>query len=262
MMPLEVTSSDGAKLAVWRSGSGPGLILVHGTTADHTRWAQVAARFERQFTVYAMDRRGRGGSGDADTYSISQEGEDVVTVAEAVAGPVNLLGHSYGALCCVEAALELPGLHRLVLYEPPLPLGPEIVSPEVRETLDRLIEQDEREAALLTFFREVVRLPEPQLEVMRTQPAWAGRLAAAHTITREIRLEAEYRPDLERLRTIATPSLLLLGGDSPAYFGEATRQLNSVLSNSRIHEMPGQQHVAMDTIPDEFVQIVASFILS
>ena len=257
-----VTSSDGTRLAVSRSGSGPNLILVHGTAADHTRWAQVAPRFERQFTVYAMDRRGRGASGDADTRSISQEGEDVVAVAEAIGGPVNLLGHSYGALCCIEAALRLPDLHRLVLYEPPLPVGADIVAPGILDALEHLIEQGEREAALLTFFREVVLVPEPQIEVMRSQPAWAVRLAAAHTVTREIRLAAEYRPDLDRIRTMVVPSLLLLGGDSPSYFRAAIRRLDTSLPNSRLHEMTGQQHVAMDTIPDEFVRIVSSFVLS
>jgi pimeloyl-ACP methyl ester carboxylesterase len=257
-----ITSTDGTQIAVWRSGSGPNLILVHGTTADHTRWAQVAPRFERQFTVYAMDRRGRGASGDAETRSIAREGEDVVAVAEAIGGPVNLLGHSYGALCCIEAALRLPDLDRLVLYEPPLPVGADMVAPGILDAIEKLIEQGERETALLTFFRDVVRVPEHQLEVMRSHPAWAGRLAAAHTVTREIRLAAEYRPDLDRLRTIVVPSLLLLGGDSPSHFRAAIRQLDTLLPNSRIHEMADQQHIAMDTIPDEFARIVSSFVLS
>lgn len=257
-----VESSDGTPIAVWRSGSGPALVLVHGTTADHTRWAQVSPRFALQFTVYAMDRRGRGESGDADSCSIEQEGEDIVAVAEWVDGPVSLLGHSYGAICCIEAALRLPGLHRLVLYEPPLVIGPEIVPAALRAELERLVAQNEREAALLTFFREVVRVPEPQLELMKTHPAWPGRVASAHTVARELRLQDEYRLDLERVRAIDTPTLLLLGGDSPAFFQDATRHLHEAIPNSRIHYLRGQQHLAMDIIPDDFVQIVASFVLS
>jgi pimeloyl-ACP methyl ester carboxylesterase len=75
-----VTSSDGTQLAVWRDGSGPPLVAVHGTTADHTRWMRVAPRLTAQFTVYLMDRRGRGRSGDGPSYSLQREAEDVRAV--------------------------------------------------------------------------------------------------------------------------------------------------------------------------------------
>lgn len=260
--PETVTSSDGTQIAVWRSGSGPPLLLVHGTTADHTRWAQVAPGFAAGFTVYALDRRGRGSSGDADEYSIEQEGADVAAVVDWIGAPVNLLGHSYGAICCIEAALRTANLRKLILYEPPIPVGLEIVRPEMRARLDGLIERNEREAALLLFFREIVGVPESQIEVMRAHPGWPGRVAAAHTVSREVRIEGEYRLDFDRLRTVETPTLLLLGGASPAFFHEATRRVDSALPNSRIHEIPGQQHVAMDMIPTEFVEIVRSFVVS
>src|SRR5688572_32891339 len=57
-----VTSRDGTRIAFWRSGAGPPLLLVHGATYDHTTaWRFVVPELEQQFTVYAMDRRGRGG---------------------------------------------------------------------------------------------------------------------------------------------------------------------------------------------------------
>ena len=52
-------SRDGTAIAYWRSGRGRPLVLVHGTTADHTRWQPVLELFEPDATVYAMDRRGR-----------------------------------------------------------------------------------------------------------------------------------------------------------------------------------------------------------
>ena len=91
-----VTSSDGTILGVWRSGTGPALVLVHGSTADHTRWSRVIPGFREHFSVYAMDRRGRGASGDSATYSIEQEGRDVAAVVDQAARPRNLVGPSYG----------------------------------------------------------------------------------------------------------------------------------------------------------------------
>src|SRR3712207_8086243 len=100
-----VTSVDGTSIAYWRSGEGPPLVLVHGTAADHSRWAPVLPAFEQRFTVYAIDRRGRGGSGDSGDYAIEREFEDVAEVVDSLGESVNLLGHSYGALCALEAAL-------------------------------------------------------------------------------------------------------------------------------------------------------------
>lgn len=257
-----VTSSDGTKIAVHRSGLGPPLVLVHGTSADHTRWSQVSPAFEQHFTVFAIDRRGRGASGDAEAYSIVQEGADVAAVVDWIGEPVNLLGHSYGAICSLEAALRTDGLRRLVLYEPPIPVGVQITPAGTRAKIETLIERGEREEALLTFFREVVRVPENQLEKMKLHPAWQGRVAAVHTVAREIGLESEYRLDFDRLRLIRTPTLLLLGGDSPAFFHEATRRVDAALPDSRILELPGQQHIAMDLIPDRFVSAVRSFLIT
>lgn len=80
-------------------------MFVHGTTADHTRWNSVRPAFAEYFTVYTIDRRGRGKSGDDDDYTLEQEVEDVAAIVNSIDEPVVLLGHSYGALVSLEAAL-------------------------------------------------------------------------------------------------------------------------------------------------------------
>ena len=114
-----VTSIDGTPIAYWRSGQGPPLVLVHGTTADHSRWAPVLPTFEEHFSVCAIERRGRGGSGDSEDYAIEREFEDVAAVVDSFGEPAFLVGHSYGAICALEASLLTPGVRKLVLYEPP-----------------------------------------------------------------------------------------------------------------------------------------------
>jgi pimeloyl-ACP methyl ester carboxylesterase len=120
------TSPDGTVIGFRRSGAGQPLVLVHGATADHMRWSPILPHFEQHFTVYAMDRRGRGSSSDSPDYDFKREAEDVAAVVEAaceqVGEPVNLLGHSYGALCSLEAALLSDKVKRLILYEPPFPV--------------------------------------------------------------------------------------------------------------------------------------------
>jgi pimeloyl-ACP methyl ester carboxylesterase len=120
-MVTRVASADGTEIAYWTSGEGPPLVLVHGATADHNRWGPLLPYLERSFTVHAMDRRGRGGSGDAPGYSIAREFEDVAVVVDAVAGAsgsvVDIYGHSYGGLCVFGGATLTSNIGNLVLYD-------------------------------------------------------------------------------------------------------------------------------------------------
>jgi pimeloyl-ACP methyl ester carboxylesterase len=254
-----VQSKDGTLIAFERSGSGPPLVLVHGTTADHTRWASVLPGFEKNFTVYAVDRRGRGESGDSPDYSIEREYEDIAAVANSIQGPVNLLGHSYGALCCLEAALQVTNLRRLVLYEPAMSVDMPIYPPGARAWIETLLDAGDNEEALDVFFREVVGMPENDVAILRYEPSWAARLEAAHTIPREF-ADADYMFDPARFANLAVPTLLLLGGDSPEYSRRATRAVHAALRASRIIVMPGQKHIAMSTAPDLFVRRVTGFL--
>src|SRR5687767_12584490 len=101
----EVRSADGTKIGAWKTGAGDPLVLVHGATADHTRWRPVLDQLAAVYTVYAMDRRGRGASADAAEYALERESEDVAALVDSLDAPAHLLGHSYGGLCAMEGAL-------------------------------------------------------------------------------------------------------------------------------------------------------------
>ena len=68
-----VHSKDGPPIAYWHSGSGTPVLLVHGATDDHRLWTSVMSTLRRHCSVYAMDRRGRGQSGDTDGYALERE---------------------------------------------------------------------------------------------------------------------------------------------------------------------------------------------
>ena len=255
-----ITSKDGTRIAYSRSGSGQPLVLVHGTTADHTRWARLLPELEPHFTVYAIDRRGRGGSGDAAEYHIEREFEDVAAVIDAIGEPVFLLGHSYGAICSLEAALLTDKVRRLILYEPPIPIGEPVYPAGVPERIQALVDVGDREAALEVFFREVVRMPEHELEVLRTLPAWKVRVTLAPTIPRELVIERSYSFRPERFAHFSIPTLLLLGGESPSVFRQVIDRIGAALPTSRRTVMAGQQHVAMDTAPRLFLEEITRFL--
>jgi pimeloyl-ACP methyl ester carboxylesterase len=253
-------SRDGTAIACFKSGSGPPLVLVHGTTADHHRWAPILPALEARYTVYAIDRRGRGASGDATDYAIEREFEDVAAVVDGIGGPVSLLGHSYGAICSAEATLLAHHVRKLILYEPPLPTGMPIYPPGVIERLQTRLDAGDRSGVVETFMLEVPRVPPAQLERMKGLPAWQARVGAAHTIVRELRAHQGYEFVGEKFRSLETPTLLLLGGSSPAFFGAAIEAAHAAIPGSRVVVLPGQQHVAIDTAPDLFAREVLAFL--
>ncbi len=220
--PTKVLSRDGTPIAVWRSGEGPPLVLIHGAAADHNRWAPVLPALEERFTVFAVDRRGRGSSGDATDYALEREYEDVVAVVESAGEGVNVLGHSYGGICAVEAALLTDKIRKLVLYEPPM--GFLKSPPHVVERLQTLLEEGRRDELLGCFMQEVAGLPSDQVELMRSLPAWKARLDAADTIPREERASREYVFDQGRFPDLEVPTLYLQGGDSSEPFKAAARR--------------------------------------
>jgi len=256
-----ITSRDGTPIAYRRSGAGPPLVLVHGTAADHSRWRPVLPAFEEHFTVHAIDRRGRGDSGDVDGYTVEREFEDVAAVVDSIEESVNVLGHSYGGLLALEATLLTGNVGKLVLYDPGIEVaGEEIYPHEVVERLDDLLGQGDRDGVVETTMREVAGLPPEVVEHMRAQPVWQARVEAAHTIPRELRAVKSYRFDPERFKNLETPTLLLAGGDSPAAFGKAAEAVDEVVPDSRTVVMDGQGHSAMDTGTDLFTAEVLSFL--
>lgn len=257
-----VTSGDGTEIAYWRSGEGPPLLLIHGATADHTTtWRFVRAAFERQYTVLAMDRRGRGRSGDAAEYALEREAEDVAAVVDAAGEPVCVLGHSYGALCAIEASLLTPNMRRLVLYEGVPVRGDTLYAPGTLGRLEALLAEGDVEGVVYAMFREVVEMPREEIEVVRSQTdAWAARIRNAHTLPRELRSEQAYVFRAERFRRMTTPTALLVGGESPPREMQNARAVADALPDGRVLVLPRQQHAAMYVAPVQFVRTVSRFL--
>jgi len=256
-----INSTDGTPIAYQRSGTGRPLVLVHGAVADHSRWMPILPLLQDAHTLYAIDRRGRGRSGDNQPYAIEREYEDVAAVVDSIAGPVDLLGHSFGAACALEAARLTSNIRRLILYEPPPPGVAEVLPDDVKARLSGLLDAGEREELVTTFLLEVAGLSSREVGLMRASPSWAERVAAAHTIPRELEWLRSSPPfDAARYAGVRVPALLLLGGESPPFYRRNVEAIAGALAGSRIEVMPGQRHIAMNTAPELFASLVLAFL--
>jgi pimeloyl-ACP methyl ester carboxylesterase len=258
---LTTTSRDGTRIAYWRSGRGPALVLVHGATADHSRWETVRPLLEPHVTVYAMDRRGRGGSGDAAGYRIEDEAGDVAAVIDAVAvatgEPVDVLGHSYGAACTLEATLLTERIRRVILYEAGVGVS---TPPGLADELAGLLAEGRREEVVIGLLSDAAGVTADELARMRGLPSWPNRVAAAHTVVREVRAHDAYRFRPERFGGLTVPILLMAGSESQPGDQESTALLARSLPNARVTTMAGQGHVAMLTAPELFAAEALGFL--
>ncbi len=269
-----VRSGDGTTIAWFREPApdrrpdGPGrpaLVLVHGTTADHTTFRAFGPRMAASRTVISMDRRGRGDSGDGPAYAFDRELEDVAAVAAAVAeasgGPVDLFGHSFGGRCALGAAALAPAsVRRVVSYEGAfLPVRGVDDAPLIARLSE--LHEGERWAELLeVFLRDGVGMTEEEWRAFRDAPVWDRRLAAAPTVLRELRAGQDPDGSLERLARLDQPVLQVVGAASSPAFLDGARSLARLLPAGQLAVIEGARHAAHHTHVDELAGLVASFL--
>lgn len=247
-----VRAKDGTSIAYEEFGAGPPLVLVHGSISDRTYWMPVVPALAERFRVLTVDRRGRGASGDAASYAIDREFEDIAAVVDAVDEPVHVLGHSYGGICVLEAALRTRNLATLVLYEPALGLnGPAGIPASFIDELDAFIAAGERDRAGEMMMREVAGLPAQALAELRADAAaWQPMIDCVHTLPRELRSVNAFTFDAARYRRLDVPTVLLVGTDSPAELQLGVGLVRDAVDSACVVTMRGVDHEAVTTGPD------------
>ncbi|HEX2028030.1 MAG TPA: alpha/beta hydrolase [Nitriliruptorales bacterium] len=251
-----VASRDGTSIGYLPTGTGPPLVLVHGSPADHSTFELLIPHLEPWVTVCAMDRRGRGMSGDGPSYAHEWEFEDVAAVVDALGPDTAVFGHSYGAVVALEAARLTTNLRRLVLYEPWIGRYPDGLINE----LQQLASSGDREAVVTTIFRRLLGMTDAELDRYRAHPSWRSRVALAEVNVREATAEDAYEFDHQRLADVRVPTLLLVGGDSPPDMRATIDMVHDALPNSTIDEIPGQQHLAHRMAPELLASRIIEFV--
>lgn len=253
------TSRDGTPLGWHRAGEGPPIVLVHGACGDKGNWIWCTPHLAPSLTVYAVDRRGRGRSGDAPEYSIEREHEDLVAVVEAIGRPVTLVGHSYGGVVALGAARLTELVERLVLYEPSIEAHAFTDCDDWAARIDAHVEGGDRAAAALEFFR-LASSAEEVAELRASEPAWRQIERDVHTVPRELR--ALKPMAAARFDAVTQPALLLVGERSPGYLSDGIARLAEELPSSRTVTIEGQGHLAQAFAPERVCAELLEFALA
>ena len=206
----------------------------------------------------AYDRRGRGASGPGRVDDgIDLELADLEAVLRDT-GATSVFGHSAGAVIALEAALRMPVIQRLALFEPPI--GVELPLSWV-PAFERALADDKIALAMALLAGGMQMGP-------RHIPAWLFALplrllvrgeakhqlgALLRTWPRDLATARSLPPGVERYRKIACPTLLLGGGKSPAYLKLALDRIGAVIPHAERTEFPDAGHNAPDQDAPEAV---------
>jgi len=256
---MHIPSSDGTPIALSVTGQGPAILLVHGSGGSGAQFGALVGLLAERFTLAAMDRRGHGASGDAAEYAIGREAEDIAACLAAI-GPAAVLGHSYGALCALEAARRGVPMQRLMLYEPPINTRRRYFPREMPERMRAALDGGDAEAVLVDFALNVRGASPGQVAQMRRMPGWVERCAMAPVLLRELEGVAGFALLRRDFRRMLVPTAVLTGSDSPPQYGATAAALARALPEATVFQLPGQRHSAIEGAPWMVAEVVDRFL--
>ena len=251
-------SLTGATLSYEVEGSGPPLVLVHGSFSDHrSNWYRARPRLARDFTVYALARRGRGESEATEGHEVEDGAKGVEGLLERINKPAFLLGHSYGAQVALAGASLCPDrVRKLILYEPPRPEGSQ---PIVLERMREAADAQDWLGVVKAFYEGVFELPRHIFGSLMASNDWQHVVNDARASVQDVFALSRYDFDARRYGTLRMHLLLLTGSETPPEMF-VTDELASVLPDVHHKRFDGEGHEAMNTAPDAFVRTVVAFL--
>ena len=208
-------------------GTGSGLLLLHGFTGRSATWAPFLPTLRRRMTTIQVDLLGHGNSDsptDPARHAVERQAADLATILRRIdAGPVAVLGYSFGARVALALALAEPSVVTRLVIESPSAGIAHPAERESRRLADEALAGDIERAGIPAFvarweslplFASHAALPEPTRARLHTQrfrnnaPGLAASLRGAG--------QGAMAPMHDRLRGIRVPTLVVAGADDPA----------------------------------------------
>lgn len=254
--PLETVRVNGATLHYIARGSGPLLVLVHGSMGELSDWDAEASALSSKNRVIGYSRRFHEPNVPprlGQPYSMRQHSEDLAALIRANRGPANVVAHSYGAYTSLYMAVHHPDLVRtLVLAEPPI-LPWLSQSPDGKAALQRF-----QNAALIPARNAFLRgdmadgmrqfingvSGHPVFDQLPAE-ARAGIMRAAPEMRAELRTDANiYMPAIScsQVHRFNHPVLIVIGENSPAFFHIIAKRLGTCLPHAEAVSIQGVSH--------------------
>jgi magnesium chelatase accessory protein len=260
-------AAAGIRWHVQQAGSGPPMLLVHGTGASVHSWRDLLPAFAADYTVLAVDLPGHAftEAAAAARYSLHGMSESLAELLQRLGfSPAYCVGHSAGAAILCRMALDRRITPRRIvsLNGAFLPLGgaagvffspiarlfagttlvPRLISWRGGEALavDRVIQGtgSKLDRRGIDLYARLVREPQHIAGALGMMGSWN-----LHSFER----------DLSRLET---PVTLIAAGNDRAVPPAQARRIEAHLPQASLVHVPGLGHLAHEEAPQRFVGLV------
>ena len=261
-----------------RAGTGPGMLLLHGSGPGVSGWANFGRNvpaFTREYTVVIPDQPGFGSSSRPELghepYSITSA-RAILRVLDAEGlDRVDVVGNSLGGGVAVQLTLDHPDRVRRLVLMGPGGISPSLLTPQPTEGIRLLVElcEDPTRERLVAWMRAMVgdqsflteelieerwrRITAPGgIDFVRDfyRAALAGMKAGGPVTT---------VPVWARLSEITQPTLLTYGRDDRVTPLEGALHPLRNIPNAELHVFPQCGHWAMQEKQVEFERVVLEF---
>lgn len=255
-----VESADGTAIAYRKVGSGPPVVMVHGSGGGLHSWQPVAEHLADRYELWLPARRGYAPSGPARSPKrFADEVADLAALVATIGRPVHLAGMSYGANVALHAAAAGLPVRSLVLWEPPLyAVGAEL-APVLAEFQELTAKGDQRRADRL-LAEKVARVPAALLGLMEPGEPSEPDPDETRGWCRDLESLIADSADVQRWSDVTVPTLLMRGADTWDPMPETLDRLAAALPKVTYTTFPGQMHFAPSLVPDAVAAEIASFL--
>jgi pimeloyl-ACP methyl ester carboxylesterase len=271
-LPTKRVRVDSTELNYFEFGEGDPVVLVHGTIGDFRTWGYQFESLAQSYRVISYSRRyhyPNAWTGDGSDYSTGLHANDLAGFVRALdAGPVHLIGQSYGAAVVAHCARHYPEVvSSLVVIEPAfipwlqdMAGGMESFAPfaQVMQNAARAMAEGEPKQAVRIFCDGVLGegtfaslSPEMQSVMLDNAPELKAELEAPALISPF---------SFDDARMISAPTLSVEGGASLKWLRMIAARFAALVPNAETAMAEDSPHAVHFVAPEKFNSLVLDFL--
>ena len=222
---------NGHNVHYLKAGSGQPVVFVHGGASDSRDWTETMAVLASDYTVYAPDVIGFGQSGrNEEGYYLSDFSDFLLTfISELGLEKPALVGHSFGARICLDAALKNhEKISKLILID--------------ASGLGKISSFGSRLMTVFWLIRKLLRQPQPYPKFL-------------------IRDSDDYNHvGVEKLAGLNVPTLLIWKRHDPYLPVAYARDAAELLPDAKLVTVPGFGHAPHKQDNQLFIGLLRDFL--
>jgi pimeloyl-ACP methyl ester carboxylesterase len=264
---------NGATLHYIEVGQGVPVVFVHGSISDARAWDAQRLAISQRYRFVALTQRYFGpgaATGSGKDFSQTTHAADLTAFIQSLgAGPVHLVGWSYGGLTALLVTRQHPELVRSLTMHEPGVRSLIADTPEGRQALAEFshaalpaaeaAKKGDADLAAQLFHEAMYSLARGGFA---SEPQAVQRMVLENAGTMVLARSAPPPPAIacDSLRTVRTPALVTRGENAQAHYRLISDRLASCLGNAALAVIPGANHDAPMRNPQVFNATLLNFL--